>query len=302
MRVLDGRARAPDDLRGASIALGVLDGVHRGHQAVLAAAAESGAPLAAAVFEPHPRHYFQKGGAPFRLQSATQRARTLLSLGAEAVFQIPFDQALAAMSEEAFAREIVRDAIGARHVCVGRDFRFGHNREGDAASLRAHGEALGFAVTIVPDQTESGARISSTAIRTLIAEGEVARAAALLGRPFAIEGAVATGQQRGRTINFPTANVALGDYVRPKFGVYAVRVRVDDRLIVGVANVGVKPTAGEHDPLLEAHLFDFDEDLYGQTIEASLIAFIRPEQKFESFDALRAQIAKDAETARRLLG
>ena len=301
MRVIAGHRPAPSELRGASIALGVLDGVHRGHQAVLAAAAAHGAALAAAVFEPHPKQYFLPDAPPFRLQNAGQRARAIEALGATAVFQLPFDHALAALSEEAFAREIIVGALGATHVSVGSDFRYGHNRAGDAASLQREGAALGFGVTIVQDVTEAGARISSSAIRALVAAGDLAQATAFLTRPFAIEGAVIQGAQRGRTIGFPTANIALSDYVRPAFGVYAVRVNVDGASVAGVANIGVKPTLGVAEPLLEAHLFDFNGDLYGKTIETALIFFLRPERKFDSFDALKAQIHTDAQQARALL-
>lgn len=305
MRVLNGRERAPPELRGAAIAMGVLDGVHRGHQALLTAAGaqatQRGVPLGAAVFEPHPREFFFPDQPRARLQTATQRARCLSALGAQAVFQIPFDESTASMEGDAFAREIIVGAIGASHVTIGYDYRYGRERSGDTTALREQGAALGFGVSIVSAIKEDGERISSTAIRGLIAEGKVDRAALLLGRPFAIEGEVITGAQRGRTINFPTANIALGDYVRPKFGVYAVRARFDGASLAGVANIGVKPTVGSPEPLLEAHLFDFSGDIYGKTIEVDLIAAIREERKFESFDALRAQIEADAQTARRLL-
>lgn len=295
LRVFNGEAR------GASIALGVMDGVHRGHQAVLAEARKHGR-LGAAVFEPHPRRYFQPDAPPFRLQTADQRAHTLQALGAEVVYEIPFDTPIAELSDEAFAQRILAEQIGARHVTVGHDFRYGKNRTGDAAKLTLQGQLLGFAVTVVPPVLEAGLRISSTAIRSALTEGRPADATNLLSRPFAIEGEVIHGAQRGRTIGFPTANVALGDYLRPKFGVYAVRARIDGADVRGVANVGVKPTVGGAPaPLLEAHLFDYAGDLYGKIIEASLIAFLRAEQKFESFDALKDQILKDAENARAAL-
>ncbi len=305
LAVLDGRAPAPAALRGAAIALGVLDGVHRGHQGVFAAACEHaaalGAPKAAAVFEPHPRHFFDPAAAPFRLQSAAQRARALAALGADAVFQIAFNAELAALPAEDFIARVLVEAIGARHVCVGADYRFGKGRAGDVGALRAAGARHGFGVTVLDAILDEGLRISSTSIRALLREGDVVRAARLLSRPFAIEGAVIEGAKRGRTIDFPTANVALGAYVRPRFGVYAVRVRIGDDTHAGVANIGVKPTVGAAEPLLEAHIFDFAGDLYGREIEVALIEFIRPEQKFDSFDALRRQIAADADRARLLL-
>lgn len=287
--------------RGASVALGVMDGVHRGHQAVLAEARKHG-PLGAAVFEPHPRRYFQPDAPPFRLQTAEQRARTLQGLGADVVYEIPFETQIAELSDEDFARTILAEKIGATHVTVGHDFRYGRNRTGDAASLTRQGAALGFGVSVVAPVLEDGLRISSTAIRSALMEGRPADATNLLSRPFAIEGEVIHGAQRGRTIGFPTANVGLGDYLRPKFGVYAVRARIDNVDVRGVANVGVKPTVGGAPaPLLEAHLFDYAGDLYGKTIETALIAFLRAEQKFESFDALKNQIQKDAADARAAL-
>jgi riboflavin kinase/FMN adenylyltransferase len=304
-RVFDGRAPGAGAPRGLSVALGVLDGVHLGHQGVLGAAraAAGGAGFAAAVFEPHPRHFFQRNSAPFRIQSAAQRARAILDFGAGAVFQIPFDAQTAALPDEDFARDILAGAIGARHVCVGEDFRFGHNRAGDAAALSRHGARFGFGVSVVPAILKDGVRVSSTAIRALIGEGRVSEATALLGRPFAIEGAVVHGFARGRTIGFPTANVGLGAYVHPKYGVYAVRVAIDGRVFGGVANCGVKPTVSDEPaPLLETHVFGFDGDLYGRVIEVALVGFIRAEQKFESFDALKAQIAADAARARELVG
>lgn len=296
---------APAALRGANVALGNLDGVHLGHQAVVrAAAAGPGRLLAAAVFEPHPRLFFQPNAAPFRLQTPDQRARALAALGVEAVFALRFDSAMAGLSDEAFAREVLAQRLGLAHVAVGRDFRFGRGRMGDVQSLTRHGQALGFSVGVVDavDDAAEGEKISSTAIRACIGEGRPEAAAALLGRAFAIEGPVLSGAQRGRTIGFPTANQGLGDYVRPRFGVYAVRVDLGDGVQrPGVANCGVKPTVGASEPLLETHVFDFEGDLYGRTIEVALIAFLRPERRFDSFPALTAQIAEDAAQARRRL-
>ncbi len=299
IHAFNGRA---EDARGAAIALGVMDGVHRGHQAVLADARRHGPKLAAAVFEPHPRSHFQPDAPPFRLQTAAQRARTLAAYGADYVFEIPFDAAIAELSDEDFARKLLAEQIGASHVSVGHDFRYGKSRTGDTAALARQGAALGFTVSVVPPLLEDGLRISSTAIRTALTEGRVADATSLLSRPFAIEGEVVHGAQRGRTIGFPTANVALGDYLRPKFGVYAVRALIDNVAVKGVANIGVKPTVGGAPaPLLEAHLFDYAGDLYVKTIETQLIAFLRDERKFESFDALKEQILRDADSARAAL-
>lgn len=304
MRVLKGNERAPGDLRGAAIALGVMDGVHLGHQAVIAEARAiaqaTGVPLAAAVFEPHPRHHFQPDAPPFRLQSAAQRVRALEALGVEAVFEIPFGPEVAALSDDDFGREILSKYLGVSHVSVGFDFRYGRGRTGNLESLRQKGEALGFSVGVTAPVLRNGEKISSTAIRVHIGEGRMDEAAAMLSRPWAIEGDVIQGQQRGSTIGFPTANIALGAYQRPRFGVYAVRVKIDGQTHAGVANCGIRPTVEGQTPLLEAHVFDFSGDLYGKSIETQFIAFLRAEQKFENFDALKAQIAKDAEAAGRL--
>ncbi len=289
--------------QGAVIALGNFDGVHLGHRAVIdaarkAAQARQGA-FAVAVFEPHPRRLFQPDAPPFRLQTPTQRERML---GAAQVHMICFDAALARMSDEEFAREVLVNQIGAAHVCIGADFRFGRGRAGDAASLARLGGELGFAVTPTPPLAVAGAKLSSSTIRTKLAAGDVESAHSMLGRPWAIEGEVARGFQRGRGFGFPTANIGLGDYVRPLLGIYAVRVLVDGKRHDGVASVGVNPAVGAlPEPLLEAHLFDFDRDLYGQTIEVELIAPLREEAMFDNSEALKAQMARDAIEARAIL-
>ncbi len=294
----------------AAAALGNLDGVHRGHQAVLAAASAAArrleCPLVAIVLEPHPRRVFKPEAPPFRLQSAAQRARALAAHGAETTVEVRFEASVAALTDTDFARSVLSAGLGVAHVSVGEDFRFGRNRMGDAAMLARLGEEFGFGVSVVEAVTgaNAGERVSSSAVRRALAEGRVRDAAHLLGRPFAVEGVVAQGFQRGRTIGFPTANIGLSDYQRPAYGVYATLIDVGDGLLrAGVANVGVKPTV-ETDaaPLLEAHVFDFKGDLYGRTIEVSLIEFLRPERKFESFEALTRQIGADVAEARRLLG
>jgi riboflavin kinase/FMN adenylyltransferase len=311
MDILRASEPTPASWRHVSLALGNFDGVHLGHQSVLDAARETGAqlgaPLAVAVFEPHPRTYFHPDSPPFRLQSPAQRSRALSAYGIERVFEIGFTQDLAAMTPEAFARQILQERIGARSVAVGLDFRYGRDRSGDANRLRADGPHHGFAVRVVDTVDDYAAageyKVSSSTIREAIKAGDMKKARALLSRPWAIEGVVGPGQQRGRTINFPTANLRLGAYVRPCFGVYAVQIDVGDGLLrPGIANCGLRPTvSGDQEPLLEAHIFDFDSDLYGRRIEVSLIDFIRPELKFDSFQALTAQIIQDAQAARRAL-
>ena len=298
----------PEDARGAAIALGNFDGVHLGHQAVIesarAVADERGISLGAAVFAPHPRRFFQPDAPPFRLQSNAQRARALADLGVEEGFEIGFDAALAASSDRVFAEKLLKDALGAAHVSVGDDFRFGHKRMGDVASLTKLGAEFGFTVDVIGEISGAdGARISSTAIREAIAAGEMDKARAMLTRPWAIAGEVQRGFQRGRDFGFPTANLALGDYVRPRLGVYAVRVDLGDGVLLpGAASVGVNPTVGAlPEPLLEAHLFDFSGDLYGKHIEVELIAFLRGEDKFDDTNALRRQMTQDVINARRAL-
>lgn len=298
----------PDDARGAAIALGNFDGVHLGHQAVIASARdvahERCIPCGAAVFEPHPRRYFQPDAPPFRLQSNTQRARALGEFGVSDVFELGFDAAMAQTSDHDFAERVLRGALGAMHVSVGADFRFGRGRGGDVASLTRLGESFGFTVAgVAPVAYEDGEKVSSSAIRAAIAAGDMARAAALLTRPWAIEGVVQKGFQRGAGFGFPTANVALGDYVRPRLGIYAARIDLGDGVLLpGVASVGVNPTVGALPaPLLEAHLFDFSGDLYGKSIEVELAAFLRDEAKFDDTNALRRQMTQDVIDARAAL-
>lgn len=306
MSTLGPTSTIPEDARGAAIALGNFDGVHRGHQAVIASAREvaeeRGAPLGVAIFEPHPRRFFQPDAPPFRLQSTAQRARALAELGIDEVFEIGFDEALARSTDREFAEQVIHGCIGAMHVSVGADFRFGRGRMGDVASLERLGEEFGFTVDAVAP-IGGADKVSSTGVRKAIANGDMALAADLLGRPWAIEGKVLRGFARGREFGFPTANLGLGDYVRPRLGVYAVRVDVGDGVLLpGVASVGVNPTVGAlPEPVLEAHLLDFSGDLYGRTIEVELIAFLRDEAKFDDIEALKTQMKQDVVDARRAL-
>ncbi len=294
-------------LRGAAAAIGAFDGVHRGHQAVIASAREAAdrldAPLAVVSFDPHPRRWFQPDAAPFRLMTADQMARALEPLGVRRLHLLPFDAAMAAMSDIEFARNVLAEGLGVRHVAIGFDFTFGRDRTGSPEALRVYGETLGFTVSIC-DRIDDigGLKLSSSAVREALRAGDMARAAAILGRPFAIEGQVVHGDQRGRTIGVPTANVRLGDYMRPAYGVYATRTRLaDGRVIDGVANLGVRPMFEIAEPLLEVWLLEFDGDLYGQTIETELVALLRGEMKLDSLDALKTQIDADAVAARAVL-
>jgi riboflavin kinase/FMN adenylyltransferase len=295
-------------LKGASVALGNFDGVHRGHQlvidqAVMAAAHMANVPVGVISFEPHPRRWFQPDAEPFRLMTLNQQARALEGQGVDLFYVLPFDAQMAAMTDEAFAKQVLAEGLGVRHVAAGFDITFGKGRTGDPGALRHYGELYGFAVSIAQAMgDEEAEKYSSSAVRAALQAGQPERAAVILGRPFAIEGVVVTGQKLGRTLGFPTANVELQDYVRPRLGVYATRTRLaDGRWIDGVSNLGRNPTTGLVKARLETWLFDFNEDLYGQMIETQLIGFLRPEARFDGLEALIAQIAADASNARTLL-
>lgn len=297
----------PTELRGAAVAIGAFDGVHRGHQAVIASAQEAAkalnAPLAVVSFSPHPRRWFQPEAAPFRLMTTDQMARALEALGVERLYLVAFNAEMAAMSDEDFARDVLAAGLGIRHAAVGFDFTYGKGRSGSPEGLRRHGEELGFTVSVT-DRIDDpdGLKLSSSAVREALKAGDMARAAAILGRPFAIQGEVIHGDKRGRTIGVPTANIAMGDYMRPAYGVYATRSRLPDgRVIDGVANLGVRPMFQIEHPLLEVFLFDFDESLYGQTVETELVAFLRGEMTFDGLDALKVQIEADAAAAKTVL-
>ena len=295
--------------QGAAVAMGSFDGVHLGHQKVIALAATAAraldAPLGVITFDPHPRLYFRPDEPLFRLMKPDQQARALEALGVDILYVLPWAVDLAEMSDRAFATEVLHRGLGARHVAVGFDNSFGKDRTGSPQTMRAYGRELGFSVSVADPVGDSALeRFSSTAVRQALRDGHPEIAAGILGRPFAIEGPVQRGRQLGRTLGFPTANVDLGDYVSPRFGVYATRTRLaDGREMPGVANIGVNPTVqGVTAPLLEVWLFDFDEDIYDSVIETDLIAFLRPEEKFASLEIMTAQIMRDAAQARTLLG
>jgi riboflavin kinase/FMN adenylyltransferase len=294
----------PPALHGATVALGNFDGVHRGHAAVLAAAhaARPDAPRALLTFEPHPREVFRPDDPPFRLTLPAAKARALAALGVQAMVALPFDRAFSELPAETFFDQVLHRGLGAAHLACGPDFAFGHRRGGDVALLARLAEAAGIGLTVVPPLADAQGPLSSTRIRRLLQDGYPDRAAAELGRDWEIEGVVAHGEKRGRTIGFPTANLALGRHLEPARGVYAVRTTLADGTVVpGVANIGRRPTvASGLETRLEAHLFDFAGDLYGQTIRVALHAFLRPERRFAGLDELTAQIAEDARTARAL--
>jgi riboflavin kinase/FMN adenylyltransferase len=307
LTVIDGWRNLAPEQKGASVALGAFDGVHRGHRQVIAEAAKAArrlkVPLGVIRFLPHPARVMRPDSEPFLLMSPGQQARALEDLGVERLYDIAFDAGLAQLSDEQFARDVLARGLGARHVSAGFDITFGKGRTGSAQSLKRLGEANGFGVTIVQAVEEAdGGKVSSSAARQAVRDGDVGKAAKILGRPFAIEDVVVEGQHLGRKLGFPTANVELGDYVKPRLGTYATRTRLPDgRVMPGVANIGENPTTGRVKARLEVWLFDFDEDIYGQVIETELVAFLRPELKFDGVDALVAQVMADAEQARALL-
>lgn len=309
IRVIRGWKDLPAGDRGAAVAMGSFDGVHRGHQQVIELAARAandlGAPLGVITFDPHPRVYFRPDEPAFRLMKPDQQARALEKLGVDMLYVLPLEAELAGMTDREFATQVLHQGLGARHVSVGFDNSFGKGRTGTPDTMRAYGEELGFGVSVAePVGDGGGEKFSSTAVREALREGKPEAAAEILGRPFAIEGPVQRGRQLGRKLGFPTANVDLADYVSPRFGVYATRTRLSDgREFEGVANIGVNPTVqGVTRPLLEVWLFDFDEDIYDRVIETDLVAFLRPEEKFETLEVMTEQVMADARRAREVLG
>jgi riboflavin kinase/FMN adenylyltransferase len=307
LKVVNGWRNLEPEQRGASVALGNFDGVHRGHRRVIADAAKAAGalkvPLGVISFEPHPRRVFHPDSEPFRLMTLEQQARVMDALGVELFYVLPFDAQMAHFTDQEFVDRVLVEGLGARHVAVGFDITFGFGRTGNPEAMARYGQAYGFSVSIAEGLGDAGTeKYSSSAVRAALKAGHPERAAEILGRPFAIEGVVVEGQHLGRKLGYPTANIAAGDYVRPRLGTYATRTRLaDGREIPGVANFGENPTTGLVDARLEVWLFDFDEDLYGQTLETDLIAFLRPELTFSGLEPLIEQIRLDAEQARALL-
>ena len=303
----------PETTRGAVLAIGNFDGVHLGHQQVIAdaraLAAAKNAPLGVMLFDPHPQQFFAPDAPPFRLTRLVTRAALLANLGVDFTLALPFDATMAACEAEDFISDILLAQLGVSAVCVGYDFCFGKGRRGNFAMLQDIGGEMGFETfaTEAVLQPDSTSPFSSSAIRNFLRDGDPEQAAQLMGHAFAIEAEVQKGDQRGRTIGFATANMPLHDYVLPKFGVYAVSAEVLDgafagQTLEGVANLGMRPTVGTDKPRLESHFFDFEGDLYGANLRVSLLHFIRPEQKFDGLDALKAQISMDSDQAREMLG
>jgi riboflavin kinase/FMN adenylyltransferase len=300
---LDGHQRIEGALRGGVIALGNFDGFHAGHQAVVGRAVhhakDEGLPAIVATFDPHPVRFFKPDVPPFRLTTLDQRQEQFAAAGADAMLVLPFDAALAGTTAEDFITGLLLDRYGAAGVVTGADFVFGKGRGGNVVTLADHARRLGFFTEMVAPVDDAVEVISSSRIREALQGGDCETATRLLTRPFTVRGTVQHGDKNGRLLGFPTANIEMGQYLRPRYGIYAVTGRLaDGRMLKGAANLGIRPSFDPPKELLEPHFFDFAEDLYGQEIDVAFHAFIRPEAKFDSMDALMAQIAADCDAAK----
>lgn len=301
MERLSSSAPIPAHLRGSVMALGNFDGFHAGHQAVVGAAVAraraEGRPAIVATFDPHPVRLFNPDAPPFRLTTLDQREALFAAAGADAMLVFSFDRALAALDPAAYVALLI-DGLGVAAVVTGEDFTFGKGRSGTVDSFAP----LGLSAQTVAPVLDAEGVISSSRIRAALKQGDCATATRLLTRPFTIAGTVQHGDKVGRTIGFPTANIDLGTYLRPAYGIYAVRgVMPDGRVLDGAANLGIRPSFDPPKELLEPHFFDFDGDLYGQCVAVQLIHYIRAEAKYAGMDALTAQIAADCDAARQIL-
>lgn len=305
MRIHQNWTDLPADAKGASVAMGNFDGVHLGHQKVIDLARIPATPLGIITFEPHPRQVFAPNTPPFRLMNAETRANRFDKLGVDELYELSFDSDLSSLSPEAFVTQVLDTGLGVSHVVVGRDFRFGKGRAGDAQSLQELGQKLGFDVTIAKLLAREGVEVSSTAIRQALTEGRPRDAADMLGHWHRIDGEVLHGEKRGRDLGYPTANMSISGLHPPKFGVYAVKADVmtgaHQGSYLGAASIGVRPMFGENTPNLETFLFDFSGDLYGAHMSVALVDYLRPEAKFDSVEDLVAQMSQDCDKARKIL-
>lgn len=303
---LDVSVPLPDSLRGAIMALGNFDGFHLGHQAVageaIAWARSEGRPAIIATFDPHPVRYFTPDAPPFRLTTLDQRLELFEAAGADAMLVFTFGADLAATTAEDFIREMLVGRAAAAGVVTGEDFTFGKGRTGNVRVLAEFGETVGLRARAVGPVSDDGAVVSSSRIRDALRSGDCGTATHLLTRPYAIRGVVEHGAKLGRSIGYPTANLRLGNYLRPAYGIYAVTGHLPGGKVVhGAANLGIRPSFDPPIELLEPYFFDFSGDLYGQEIEVALHHYLRPEAKFDSLEALTAQMEQDCLTARKLL-
>jgi len=305
MLVVQGYRDVPQAARGAVLAIGNFDGVHRGHQALLETAAtiarDIGAPAGAVIFEPHPREFFHPEEPHFHLTPLAQKLAIFEGLGLDVAIVLPFDAALAMLSADDFVAQVLVADLGARHIVIGHDFFFGRNRGGTPETMQAAAQKLGFGLTIVAPVAEDGEVFSSSAIRLRLAQGDVKGAARMLGRHWRAAGTVVGGAKRGTGLGFPTANVPLPRGTALGHGIYAVRIFADGERYDGAAYLGTRPTYDDGMPVLEVFLFDFDGDLYGRQIEVEFIDFIRADRKFETSEALVAQMQGDCARARAIL-
>ncbi|MEO1249174.1 MAG: bifunctional riboflavin kinase/FAD synthetase [Pseudomonadota bacterium] len=310
---------APADARGAAMAIGNFDGVHRGHQQVIGLALQlaraRGVPAGVLSFEPHPVQLFRPEDAPFRLTLRQAKARQLAELGVDVHVVIPFTAAFSAQSPECFVQDVLVDRLAISHAIVGYDFHYGHKRQGNAETLEQAAGQFGFGFSVLDEVAdEGGGPISSSAVREALRTGQPREAAHILGRPWEVESTVQLGDQRGRTLGYPTANMVLGDQLRPAYGIYAVEASIAATngqgnktepdwgpWLPGVANFGIRPMYRSQEPLMETHLFDFDRDIYGQRMRVRLIDHLRLEKAFASVDELVAQMDRDAQKARAVL-
>jgi riboflavin kinase/FMN adenylyltransferase len=310
MHVIHGYDHVPAELRGASLAIGNFDGVHRGHQALLAKARERAAEASrpgasrlagATVFEPHPREFFHPERPHFRITSLERKLALFEHYGLDLAVVAPFGEHVANLEPAAFVEQVLVAGLGVRHVVVGYDFFFGKGRDGGAADMQRFGEQFGFGVSVVPPMAEGGEVFSSSAIRAEIAQGDVAGAASMMGHWWSVSGEVVGGAKRGTGMGFPTANVLLPRTTPLAYGIYAVFVDTPDGRFEGAAYLGTRPTFDNGPPVLEVFLFDFDGDLYGRRIEVSFVAFIRPDRRFDGMEALMVQMDEDCKKARQIL-
>ncbi len=304
MEIVHGWRDVPAALKGASLAIGNFDGVHRGHRAVLDVAKRAvgpGVPIGAMVFDPHPRKFFQPGKPLFQLTDLNRKLELLADQGLDLVALLSFEASLAGLSAENFVHEVLVEGYAISHATIGYNFFFGKGRQGNPGVLRALGETYGFGVTVIEAAGTSGEIFSSTRVREMLAEGDVAGAADMLGAWWQVEGVVESGAGRGTGLGFPTANIRLAEGQSLRHGIYAVRVGVDGAWHDGAAYLGTRPTFDAGAPLLETFLFDFDGNLYGRTIKVRFVDFVRPDAKFRSGTDLAAQMRADCEKAQAIL-
>ena len=305
MDIFHGYDHVPPGARGAAVAIGNFDGVHKGHQALIACTREAalglGVRTAALVFEPHPREFFQPARPLFRLTPLPQKLKLLEAYGVDLTYVIAFERELATMSAEMFVERVLVAGLGIGHVVIGHNFLFGRSRTGNAGQMSALGATFGFGVSVVPPVGDGGEIYSSSAVRAELAQGDITGAAEMLGHRWKVEGVVQGGARRGTGLGYPTANISLGKGATLAHGIYAVHVGVDGARHQGAAYLGTRPTFDDGSPVLEVFLFDFEGDLYGRTIEVEFVEFLRGDRKFDGPDALKAQMDADCARAREIL-